>query len=73
MQTYKMTEVAQLREAVSHLSPPDRADLADFILNSLDETHYEIDDEEVMKRCEELNSGEVRGLTLNEFRNACGR
>lgn len=68
-----MTEVAQLREAVSRLSNPDRAELAAFLLGSLEEAHYWVDDGEVLRRREELDSGEVRGLTLEEFREACGR
>ena len=68
-----MSEIAQLREAVSQLSPPDRAELAAFILGSLDEAHHWVDDEEVIRRRDELDSGEVKGLTLSEFREACGR
>ncbi|MEI6676599.1 MAG: addiction module protein [Verrucomicrobiota bacterium] len=68
-----MTEVAQLRDVVSLLSAPDRAELAAFLLSSLEETHYWVDDEEVLRRCDELESGSVRGLTMDEFRQACGR
>jgi hypothetical protein len=68
-----MTEVSQLRDAVSLLSAPDRADLAVFLLSSLEEAHYWIEDEEVLRRREEMESGVVRGLTLDEFRQACGR
>ncbi len=68
-----MTEIAQLREAVSQLSPPDRAELAAFILGGLDEAHHWVDDEEAMRRRDELESGEVKGLTVEEFRKACGR
>jgi hypothetical protein len=68
-----MTEVSQLRDAVSLLSAPDRADLAAFLLSSLEEAQYWIDDEEVLRRRDEMESGVVRGLTLDEFRQACGR
>ena len=68
-----MTEVAQIREAASRLSAPDKAELAVFLLGSLDDTHYWVDDEELMKRGEELDSGEVKGLSPQEFREACGR
>lgn len=68
-----MSEIGQLREAVSRLSPPDRAELAAFILGSLDEGHHWVDDEEVMRRIDELDSGEVKGLTLSQFREDCGR
>ncbi len=68
-----MTEVAEIREAASRLSAPDKAELAAFLLGSLEDTHYWVDDEEVAKRREELDSGEVKGLSPEEFREACGR
>ena len=68
-----MTEVAQIREAAARLSTPDKAELAAFLLGSLEDTHYWIDDEEVMRRRQELDSGEVQGLTPEEFRKASGR
>ena len=68
-----MTEVARLREAAAGLSNPDKAVLAVFLLGSLDDTHYWITDEEVGKRREELDSGAVKGLSPQEFREACGR
>ena len=68
-----VTKVAQIREAASRLSAPDKAELAVFLLGSLEDTHYWVDDEEVMKRREELDSGEVKGLSPAAFREACGR
>ena len=68
-----MTEVDQLQEAASRLPSPDRARLAAFLLETLEETHYWVDDEEVARRGEELDSGAVRGLTDAEFWAACGR
>lgn len=68
-----MTKIAQIREAASELSAPEKAELAVFLLGSLEDTHYWIDDEEVMKRSEELDSGRVQGLSPAEFREACGR
>lgn len=68
-----MTQVAELRQAACQLSAPDRADLAAFLLGTLDETHYWVDDEEVSRRRDELNSGLVKGLSLEEFKAACGR
>lgn len=44
-----------------------------FLLGTLDDTHHWVDDEEVLLRREELDSGEVKGLTLEEFKRACGR
>ena len=68
-----MTEVAHLREAASHLSTPDRAELVLFLLGTLEYTHHWVEDEEVIRRREELDSGEVKGLTPAEFKRACGR
>jgi hypothetical protein len=68
-----MTEVAHLREAASHLSTPDRAELAVFLLGTLEDTHHWVEDDEVIRRREELDSGEVKGLSLEEFKRACGR
>lgn len=68
-----MIEIAQLREAVSRLSTPDRAELAAYLLDSLDDAHDWVSDEEVLVRREELNSKTVRGLSLPEFNAACGR
>jgi hypothetical protein len=68
-----VSEITQIRQAASHLSQSEKAELAVFLLGSLDDTHYWVDDDEVIRRREELDSGEVRGLTRQEFRAACGR
>jgi hypothetical protein len=68
-----MSQVAEIRKVVCHLSASDRAELAAFLLGTLDETHYWVDDEEVSRRRDELNSGQVTGLSLEEFKMACER
>lgn len=68
-----MSEVSQVREAAARLSASERAELAAFLLGSLEEAHHWVDDEEVLQRRDEMESGEVKGLTLSEFRKACGR
>lgn len=68
-----MMEALQIRQEASQLPASERAELAAFLLSSLDEPHHWVEDEEVAQRTEELNSGEVRGLSLAEFRTACGR
>ena len=68
-----MTQVAEIRKVVCHLSASDRAELAAFLLSTLDETHYSVSDEEVHGRQDELNSGQVKGLSVEEFKVACGR
>lgn len=68
-----MSQIAQLREAASQLSSPERAELAAFLLGGLDEPGHRVEDEEVMRRRDELESGVIKGLTLAEFRKECGR
>ena len=68
-----MTKVAEIREAVAVLPSGERAELAAFLLGGLDNTHYWVDDDEVRRRSSELDSGEVKGLTHEEFLKACGR
>ena len=63
----------RLREELSRLPATERAELAEFILESLDEDHHWVDDEEVQKRREDLASGRVKGLTAEEFWAACGQ
>lgn len=68
-----MSTFTQIRESVVGLSNPERAELAVLLLGSLDDTHYWIDDEEVENRSAEMDSGEVVGVSKEEFRKLCGR
>lgn len=68
-----MSAFAQIRESVVSLSKPERAELAVLLLGSLEDTHHWVDDEEVAHRCAELDSGEVVGVTKEEFKKLCGR
>ena len=68
-----MTEVAELRQAAAQLSEADKAELAVFLLGSLDVDVQYVEDEEVLLRREELSSGIVQGLNRNQFNEACGR
>lgn len=68
-----MTALAQIRESVVSLSKPERAELAAFLLGSLEDAHHWVDDEEVARRSAELDSGEVEGISREEFRKLCGR
>lgn len=67
-----MSRILELRKAAIELSSPERAELAAFLLGTLDEAHHWVDDDEVSRRSEELDSGVVRGLTREEFTRACG-
>jgi len=68
-----MSSFAQIRDSVVSLSKPERAELAVLLLGSLEDTHYWVDDEEVAQRSSELDSGEVVGISREEFRRLCGR
>ena len=67
-----MSEFAQIRESVVSPSKPERVQLAFLLLGSLEDTHYWIEDEEVEHRSAELDSGEVVGVSQDEFRKLCG-
>jgi|GEM_PF-1602752 len=67
-----MSQISELRKAATELSTPERAELAAFLLGTLNDVHHWVDDEEVARRSEELDSGAVSGLTRDEFNRACG-
>jgi putative addiction module component (TIGR02574 family) len=68
-----MTQVTALLKEASKLDLAERAELVSSLLEDLDpEPHY-VSDEEVLERLEELKSGKVKGLTKEEFWQACGR
>lgn len=67
-----MSQILELRKAASALSTQERAELAAFLLGSLDEVHHWVDDDEAARRSEEMDAGNVRGLTREEFNRACG-
>lgn len=68
-----MVQMAEIRDAASNLSISERAELAVYLLSSLDDTHYWLEDEEVARRRAEMDSGEVKGVSREEFRQLCGR
>lgn len=63
---------ALLKEALK-LDLTERAELVSSLLEDLDPEPHDVSDEEVLERYEELKSGEVKGLTKEEFWKACGR
>jgi len=65
--------VTEIRESVVGLAKPERADVAVLLRGDLEDTHYWVDDEEVVQRSAEMDSGAVVGLTREEFRTLCGR
>ncbi len=68
-----MTHVSEIRNAAIALDTSDRAELAVFLLGSLEETHHWVDDEEAIRRRDELDSGAVEGISREEFNRRCGR
>jgi hypothetical protein len=68
-----VSNLAEIRESVVSLSKPERAELAVFLLGSLDDAHYWVEDEELENRSAELDSGAVVGVTKEEFKKLCGR
>lgn len=67
-----MSAITELRNASSELSIPERAELAAFLLGTLEIEHHYVDDDEVRRHSEEMDSGKVQGLTREEFTRACG-
>lgn len=68
-----MMKVAEIRTKAAELPREDRAELAAFLLGGLNDTHHWVDDDEVIRRSEEFDSGIEKGLTQEEFMKACGR
>jgi len=68
-----MSAFTEIRESVVGLSKSERAELAVLLLGSLEDTHYWVNDEEIAMRSAELDSGEVVGVSKEEFRKLCGR
>ncbi|MCW1886832.1 addiction module protein [Luteolibacter flavescens] len=68
-----MSQVSDIRQAASRLSLEERAELAVFLLDGLEDAPHHVTDEEALRRRDELVSGAVSGLSREEFRKACGR
>jgi hypothetical protein len=67
-----MSDAAKIRDAAANLTLPERAELVVYLLDSLDDSHHWVDDEEAAKRSAELDSGTVPGLSRDGFRKLCG-
>jgi hypothetical protein len=68
-----MSQVATLLREASKLDFLDRAELVSSLLEDLDPKPHYVSDEEVMERLEELKSGKIQGLSMEDFWKACGR
>lgn len=67
-----MSKILEVQKEASLLPESERAQLAAFLLNSLDSESRWVDDEEVARRSAKLATGAVKGLTREEFNQACG-
>jgi putative addiction module component (TIGR02574 family) len=65
-------EASELLKRARALPPPERAELVRALIESLDETEcesvQEAWDAEIVRRIEELNSGKVKTVSLEEAR-----
>ncbi len=68
-----MLQIAELLIEASKLDLVDRAELVSSLLENLDSNPHQVSDEEALKRLQDLKSGEVKGLSEDEFWKACGR
>ena len=68
-----MSTVAEIREEAAKLPQVERAELAAFLLDSLEIEHHWVDDAEVERRSKEMNNGDVQGLSWQQVKTDCGR
>ncbi len=68
-----MSQVAELLKEASKLDRLDRAELVSSLLEDLDPSPHRVSDEEALQRLRELKSGQVEGLSEEDFWKACGR
>ena len=68
-----MSNVAEILKEASKLDRVDRTELVSSLLEDLDPNPHFVSDEEVQQRIDDLKSGKVKGLSEDEFWEACGR
>lgn len=68
-----MSTFGDILQAALKLPAEERAELAAHLLGGLDADHPCVSDKEALRRRDELASGTVTGLSLDEFREATGR
>lgn len=68
-----MSNVADILKQASKLDRIDRTELVSSLLEDLEPTAHIVSDEEVQQRFDDLKSGRVKGLSEEEFWEACGR
>ena len=68
-----MSTVAEIRDEAAKLPQSERAELAAFLLDSLEIQSHRIDDAEVERRSNEMKNGDVQGLSWEQVKADCGR
>jgi len=68
-----MSSVSEILEHASRLDLGERAELISSLLEDLDPLPHQVSDADALRRRDELVSGEVSGLSEEEFWQACGR
>ena len=68
-----MSTVAEIREEAAKLPQVERAELAAFLLDSLELEHHWVDDAEVERRSKEMKNGDIQGLSWEQVKADCGR
>lgn len=68
-----MTKLQSIEKEASGLPEEDRAALAAMLLGSLSNPSYDVDDEEVARRVEEIESGLEPGISHADLSKALGR
>ena len=68
-----MSTVTEIRESAAKLPAGERAELAAFLLDSLEIEYHHVNGVDVKRRGAELNNGEVEGLSWGQVKSACGR
>jgi len=68
-----MSTVAEIREEAAKLPQVERAELAAYLLDSLEIEHHWVDDADVERRSKEMSNGDVQGLSWEQVKTGCGR
>jgi hypothetical protein len=64
--------VAEIQKEVASLPEKERAELAAFILDTLEDECPQVSDADALRRRDELLNGQVTGMTRAEFAIKCG-
>lgn len=68
-----MSTVAEIREEAAKLPLGERAELAAFLLDSLEIEHHWVDGADVGRRSKEMSNGDLQSLSWEQVKTDCGR